>query len=265
MPRNKPLRRFGPGFYGRVCLLTPDRADARDFDLLTYFGPAARGLPVPEKKDYTREVGPVGDQELTGSCVAWAAAHGLRRWLTGRGSRAPRLSVRFLWMGTKEVDAWPLNVINDLAGTSIRSAFKVLNRTGVPPEKYHPFEQGLVSYHPGKWNEMLAGANEYRIGRYYSLDDVRAMEIQLAQGGPFVCGIPIYDNFSRFQEPGVIPDPAGELRGGHAIFVIGYNRGTGRFKFMNSWGKGWGKRGFGYLTYDWVEKYAHSAWAAAKT
>ncbi len=264
MKKRKLRVRFGRKFYERVCLLTPDRADARDFDLTAYFGPAGRGLPVPRKADYSREVGPVGDQRETGSCVGWAVAHGLRRWLTGLGAGAPRLSVRFLWMGTKEVDVWALNVINDLAGTSIRSALKVLNRTGVPLEKYYPFDRDLVRCDPDEWNEMIADANEHRIGRYYGLDDTRAMEIQLAHSGPFVCGVPVHENFSRFEVPGIIPEPKGRLCGGHAILVVGHDQDARLFTFLNSWGRKWGKRGFGHLTYDWMEKYAHSAWAAAR-
>jgi hypothetical protein len=255
---------FGPAYYRRVCLLTPDRTDPRDYDLTTYFGPGARGMPVPPKTDHTAEVGPVGDQGQTGSCVAWATAHGLRRWMTGLGSAAPALSVRFLWMGTKEVDTWELNVINDLAGTAIRSAFKVLNRTGVPLERFYRFRQLLVSYSPSEWNEMLADAANYRIGRYFSLGSNEAKEIQLAHCGPFVCGVPVYANFSRFEGRAVIPEPQGELCGGHAILVVAYDRKAQEFKFMNSWGKGWGDRGFGYLTYGWMKKHSFSAWAAAK-
>ncbi|MCK4546552.1 MAG: C1 family peptidase [Candidatus Eisenbacteria sp.] len=261
--KRKRRVRFGSRFYERVCLLTPDRPDSRDYDLASYLGPAARGLPVPPGRDYAGDVGPVADQGETGSCVGWAAAHGLRRWLTGLGKAAPRLSVRFLWMGTKETDIWPLNVINDLAGTSIRSAFKVLNRTGVPLEQFYPFARELVRCGPEKWNDLLASAHEHRIGRYYNLDDNRAMEIQLAHSGPFVCGVPIYDNFSRL-ESGVVPEPTGRLRGGHAILVTGYDSDTQLFKFMNSWGTGWGNRGFGCLTYEWMEKYSHSAWATAR-
>ncbi len=264
MAGKKSRARFGPRFYERVCLLTPDRADPRDYDLSAYFGPAARGLAAPNQVDYSREVGPIGDQGETGSCVGWAVAHGLRRWLTGLGSKAPRLSVRFLWMATKEVDAWPLNVINEFSGTGIRSAVKVLNRTGVPLEKFYPFKRGLLKLHPREWNEMLASANSFRIGAYYSLDDNQAMEIQLAQSGPFVCGVPVYDNFSLLERSGIVPEPTGQLRGGHAILVIGYDRDNRLFKFMNSWGSAWGRRGFGFLTYDWMEKYGHSAWAAAK-
>jgi len=255
---------FGPAFYERVCLLTPDRPDPRDFDLTSYFGPAARGLPIPTARDYSAETGPVGDQGDTGSCVGWAVAHGLRRWLTGRGRRAPRLSVRFLWMGTKEIDVWPLNVINEMAGTSIRSAMKFLNQTGVPLERFYPFDEELLRYDFERWNRMLESAHAYRIGRYYSLDDNEAREIHLAHGGPFVCGVPVHDNFSRLDPRGVVPEPKGRLRGGHAVLVVGYDRNRRIYKFMNSWGAAWGRRGIAHLTYDWMDEHAFSAWAAAR-
>ena len=36
------------------------------------------------------------------------------------------------------------------------------------------------------------------------------------------------------------------VRGGHAICIVGY-REDGRFIVRNSWGTGWGDKGFGYL------------------
>ena len=37
------------------------------------------------------------------------------------------------------------------------------------------------------------------------------------------------------------------VRGGHAVAVVGYTS-TGRFIVRNSWGTGWGDRGFGYVS-----------------
>ena len=36
-------------------------------------------------------------------------------------------------------------------------------------------------------------------------------------------------------------------RGGHAICIVGYLT-SGRFIVRNSWGTGWGDKGFGYVT-----------------
>ena len=39
----------------------------------------------------------------------------------------------------------------------------------------------------------------------------------------------------------------GTVRGGHAIAVVGY-LANGRFIIRNSWGTGWGDKGFGYAS-----------------
>ena len=40
-------------------------------------------------------------------------------------------------------------------------------------------------------------------------------------------------------------------RGGHAIAIVGY-LASGRFIVRNSWGTGWGDRGFGYVTPGYI-------------
>ncbi len=40
----------------------------------------------------------------------------------------------------------------------------------------------------------------------------------------------------------------------HAITLVGYNERSQYFKFVNSWGKGWGDNGFGRMSYDTFAK-----------
>lgn len=47
--------------------------------------------------------------------------------------------------------------------------------------------------------------------------------------------------------------------GGHAILFVGYNDNTRMLKFRNSYGSGWGDRGYGYLPYDYVTHPANIA------
>lgn len=66
---------------------------------------------------------------------------------------------------------------------------------------------------------------------------------------------------------GIIPfPPEMELRlGGHAICVVGYNDNQGQFIFKNSWGTGWGNKGYGSLPYDYVKAYCLEAWGLRGT
>jgi len=49
---------------------------------------------------------------------------------------------------------------------------------------------------------------------------------------------------------------------GHAVALVGYQKGPafpggGYFIFRNSWGKDWGDRGYGFMPFDYVLKYAN--------
>jgi len=44
------------------------------------------------------------------------------------------------------------------------------------------------------------------------------------------------------------------IGGGHCIQLTGWNDNTGKYKFKNSWGKSYGKNGFGEIPKDKVDK-----------
>ncbi|WP_413560922.1 C1 family peptidase [Bdellovibrio sp. HCB209] len=44
--------------------------------------------------------------------------------------------------------------------------------------------------------------------------------------------------------------------GGHAILLVGYDDERRIFMFKNSWGPEWGNAGYGYVTFDHVDKYS---------
>lgn len=51
---------------------------------------------------------------------------------------------------------------------------------------------------------------------------------------------------------------------GHAVTLVGYKSETGKledakFQFKNSWGPQWGNGGYGWITYDYLKQYLHSA------
>ena len=246
----------------RYCNLTPDPVDPRDRPYMAVGVPAA-APPIPEKVDYGKETGPVGDQGHTGSCVGWATAHGLRRWLYYKEEgKKTRFSVRFVWMSSKEIDPWMPNVAFDLAGTRIRDAFKVMNKYGACPESLWKFDEPLPD--PDKEQSILKEAMKCRIGTYHALTTNVERRVHLAQEGPFVVGVPVYSNWSQIGSDGVVPDPDGEFRGGHAVLVVGYDDKKKRFKFQNSWATTWGAHGFGYFTYDYMEKKSWSSWGAMR-
>lgn len=62
------------------------------------------------------------------------------------------------------------------------------------------------------------------------------------QAGPAVIGVNWYEGMFDVGDRGFIT-PSGTLAGGHAILVQGYNAQHEFYTLVNSWGRGWGKRG----------------------
>ena len=241
-----------------VLNVVPDPIDPRD---QTGIGSGVlASTSLPKSKDYSAETLPVDSQGQTGSCVGWATSY-YRAWLHRRDTgQSKRFSQRFIWIAAKEIDPWPLNVMFDGAGTKIRDAFKIMNKHGAAPLTLWPFDKRLPD--PSKEKTLIKQAEKYRIGAYYSLGTNEERRAQLAKRGPFVIGVPVFSNWSQVGSDGVIPEPGGFQRGGHALLVVGYDDKTGYFKVQNSWGTGWGKSGYGFISYKYMEEYCWSAWAA---
>jgi GNAT superfamily N-acetyltransferase len=63
---------------------------------------------------------------------------------------------------------------------------------------------------------------------------------------------------SSYNAPGgiiQIPSPGEKSIGFHAITVEGYDPEAETFNFWNSWGSGWGDRGYGKISLDFVRRY----------
>jgi GNAT superfamily N-acetyltransferase len=57
-----------------------------------------------------------------------------------------------------------------------------------------------------------------------------------------------------------LPKTEDEIIAGHGFLVVGYDDNTQKFKFVNSWGRDWGDKGYGYLPYTYFELFMTEAW-----
>jgi C1A family cysteine protease len=77
-------------------------------------------------------------------------------------------------------------------------------------------------------------------------------------------GITVYSSFESPQvaETGIVPIPhfGEQVLGGHAVLAVGYDDDKQWIIFRNSWGESWGDKGYGYLPYKYVQKYASDMW-----
>ena len=56
--------------------------------------------------------------------------------------------------------------------------------------------------------------------------------------------------------------PVGDILGGHAIVLCGYNKD--RIIFRNSWGADWGTNGYGTLPIEYLSQYGSDFWVLTK-
>lgn len=110
---------------------------------------------------------------------------------------------------------------------------------------------------------VLAGAKVLQsrglIGSYrwaFSIEDVRDSIINI---GPVVIGIPWYDGMYETRPSGLV-EVSGPVVGGHCIVLTGYytkktieGKRLEVFRWRNSWGRGYGENGTGYIKIEDLE------------
>ena len=207
---------------------------------------------------------PIEDQESLGSCTANAGV-GLVEYFEKRAYQkhidASRL---FLYKATR-------NLMRETGdnGAFLRSTMGALVLFGVPPEEYWPYKIADFEKEPTAF--CYAFAQNYQSMTYYRLDPpgttksdlLNAIKTNLASGLPSMFGFTVYSSIDQAAITGKIPYPANgeQIVGGHAIVAAGYddkmvikNAKPGAFLIRNSWGTGWGDKGYGWLPYDYVLK-----------
>lgn len=212
----------------------------------------------------------VENQGALGSCTANAGV-GMAEYFEmrafGRWIDASRL---FLYKATRNM----LHLTGD-TGAYLRSTMGALALFGVPPEEYWPYVITDFDKEPPAF--CYAFAQNFQAISYYRLDPpgtakdvlLNRIKTNLAGGLPSMFGFTVYSSYTQAASSSKIPypTPGEKVVGGHAVMAVGYDNGmkikntslgavetTGAILIRNSWGKGWGDAGYGWLPYDYVLK-----------
>jgi C1A family cysteine protease len=219
---------------------------------------------TPTRVDLRRWCSPIEDQGDLGSCTANAGVGVLeyfQRRAFGKHLDASRL---FLYKVTRNL----LGVTGD-AGAELRTTMKAMVLFGVPPESYWPYKTGSFDDEPQAF--CYAFAQSYKTTKYFRLDPpgqdtvktLMAVKKSLAAGLPPMFGFTVYSSMpAEGDDTGDIPfpGPGDAMDGGHAVVAVGYDDSkkvgtdTGALIIRNSWGTGWGEKGYGWLPYSYVQK-----------
>ena len=224
--------------------------------------PAAAAVNVDLREAWWK----VGDQGNTGSCVGWGSAEGVLRWhfvKAGKLAKNEPLSPRFMWMASKETDQYttrPTSFIES-DGTWLTAALSIAQKFGVVTDKVLPFKLGgLSQMYTGTASTFYALAAQRRIASYFNLGrDLNAWRNWLATKGPILTRLDVDAAFMNATATKGKLDvyDAANTEGGHCVALVGYV--NGRFIVRNSWGEGWGDKGFAYA----ADAYARPAFTEA--
>ena len=230
---------------------------------------AVKAEALPASVDLREWCSPVEDQRNLGSCTAHAGVGVIEyyeRKCFGRHIDASRL---FLYKVTRNL----MKAKGD-TGAYLRTTMGAMVLFGVPPESYWPYSDDPNKFDVEPPAFCYAFAQNFQAILYFRHDPpgakneevlVRVKEY-LAAGHPAMFGFTVYDSIEQAEKDGRIPFPSMRERilGGHAVVAVGYDdemkiknrydrrETTGALLIRNSWGKGWGDGGYGYLPYEYV-------------
>jgi C1A family cysteine protease len=242
-PRKSTRRRTArPRRQKRIlnCRPSPKTEDDWTFDDAASAEVTAAAPAIPTSKDLRASWWTINDQGSTGSCVGWASADSLLRWhfvKAGKLTTSQLLSPRFMWMASKETDPFvtrPTTFI-ETEGTSLKTALDVARKFGVVRDTTLPFASG----------KLYAGQAK----TFYAIAALRKIMVRLDVDSTW--------DDATFSDGKLDTYNPSSTRGGHAVALVGYT--ADRFIVRNSWGTGWGDKGFGYAS----PAYAQAAFTEA--
>jgi hypothetical protein len=225
------------------------------------------GGSLPSRVDFSHLLPPVGSQGGQASCVAWTLAYSYRtlqeRRARGWNVTLPQYQFSPAWVynqrstsdcsadgGMSYVDG--LNILRD-KGAATMAAFPY-NPNDSCKQPSQSVKKAAAQYRIKSYSNVFLGAGNANLNTLKSL---------VAGGEPIAIAIPVHTSYYSvtYTNPVVPrPKPGETFYGGHAMLIVGYDDSIGGFLAVNSWGTGWGRNGYGYLSYDFVRYDAWEAW-----
>lgn len=211
-------------------------------------GPLAAALPFGEAPFDWRSAGlmtTVKNQGEAGTCWAFAAL-GLLETILKRDQGL-------------ELDLAEQHLINCVPQAGPFAALDYLQRTGVLLEQEVPYlgMDGDVS----QPDFTLPHLPHYGVGSYRTVslhsqsqtERIRLVQDLVRRQGPLLVSMTLFEDLDRYRGGVYRYDGHSPLVAGHILLIVGWNyESDGRLYWIvkNSWGSGWGDRGYGGIGLD---------------
>ena len=244
-----------------------DTPDPRD--LMFSVSPVVAAKPLPKSADLRPGCPPVYDQGQVGSCTANSIA-GAFEFTQKKQMLADFMPSRlFIYYNERAIE----HTVNEDSGAQIRDGIKSVAKQGVPPESDWPYSENMsivtqkpkpIAYTDAQQHKLVA---YHRISSRIPATALNLMKSCLADGYPFVFGFVVYSAFEGpdIAKTGILNMPntkKEEVVGGHAVMAVGYDDKKKAILVRNSWGTGWGLKGYFWMPYAYISdpKLASDFW-----
>ena len=223
----------------------PDRPDKRDYIYST------TNPVTPDKVDLRPYCTPIENQGNLGSCTGQAIA-GAIELLNKRNKKQNDVSRLFIYYHERLLEG----TVNYDSGAYIRDGIKATYKYGAPLEKLWPYDIRKFRNKPSQ-PAMIDGAKR-KVTRYERIVDHDGCIDALTNGYPVIVGFLVYSSFelSNLYKTGIMPYPdtsKEKLLGGHAVLLVGYDKKNNMYIARNSWGTGWGDKGYFYMPFSVIQ------------
>ena len=206
---------------------------------------------IPSQVDLTKLMPPVGDQGELGSGIAWAVAYAARSYYVGRNEGRD--------IARADNEASPSYVFSMAIkrdcddGANLTDAVDVLRKGALSLAAY-PYKPRCEGPPAAADVER---AKDFRVRGYRVLENSRIddMKGQLEHSNPIITLFRISPAFiefrgsSTFQEDERKSAPSADADMYQPLVIVGYDDNREAVRVMNSWGRGWGDKGFAWIAY----------------
>ena len=201
-------------------------------------------MPAPT---YTRDVVPFGafeakhtsikNQGQCGSCYSFGACAAYESWKLVTANTTTDLSEQHFMMTAKKIGP-----SGGCSGWYLDTSMNLLKNNGVANESDCPYK-AVESACP----TTATGKN--KIAAWASTTDINTIKSALQNNGLVYVGFAVYADFMSYSG-GIYKYTSGSLKGYHAVAIVGYDDAAQCFRVKNSWGTGWGEKGYFRIGYD---------------
>jgi len=205
--------------------------------------PVDGSLILPERT-------PISNQGSAGTCTANATCDACEQVMVD----VVQLSRRFVYWNALRSRRQETSD----SGTDLFACFNSLTSQGVCEESVWPYDPSAVLVRPSL--EAYERAYDNRLATFYSIKPygttaLESIEDALHSGYPVAYGLDVNVETFRSYKIGDVIEPPTVTDGGHAMVIVGYKilpSGRKVYVFRNSWGVGWGDKGYGLIAPEYL-------------